>query len=318
MIRKVKVILMFCGIGLVQAQQDPQYTQYMFNTASINPAYIGSKENFSVAGLHRSQWVGLEGAPTTQTIALNTPVGYYKRIGLGFSAINDVIGITRETYFNIDFSYNIPFDEYGKLSFGLKVVGQLLDVDFQRLSIFDVNETNFQRDINNRFSPNVGAGVYYNNDKFYVGLSVPNFLETTFFDETETVGGNVDASSFLKAERMHYYLITGYVFDINRDIRFKPALLTKMVSGSPLQVDVSANFLVYNKFMAGVAYRWSAAVSAVAGFRVSKAIMLGFAYDRETTALGNTRFNDGSYEFILKYQLPERCCANRRLTPRFF
>lgn len=324
MYKKKRIVLsIFIGfiINLAEAQQDPQYTQYMFNTASINPAYLGSKENLNIMMLHRSQWVGFEGAPITKIIALSAPVDYYRKIGLGFSVVNDVIGITKETYFNIDFSYNIPFGEYSKLSFGLKTVGHYLDVDYQSLSPFHLNDVNFQGQINDKFSPNIGAGVYYNTDKFYVGLSVPNLLETTFFDKTVTDGENVSSSSLIE-ERMHFYWIGGYVFDINDYMRFKPTILTKLVVGAPLQLDVSGNFLLYNKFSLGLAYRWGVSLSAMVGFRVSKPFMVGFAYDRETTALGNSQFNDGSFEIILRYHLPERCCGykrgNRRLIPRFF
>lgn len=303
-----------------EAQQDAQYTQYMFNTSSINPAYMGSKENFSIVGLHRSQWVGFEGAPKTQTLSLSSPLGYLKRTGLGFSIINDVIGISKETYLNIDFSYKIPFDE-STLSFGLKVVGHFLDVDFQKLSVFDVNESNFQGSINNEFSPNVGAGVYFNTGNLYLGLSVPNLIQTTVFnkgfEEEDLVG-----SSALRIERTHFYFIGGYVFDLSSYVRFKPTILTKVVLGSPIQMDVSGNFLFYNSVSLGLAYRFNASLSAMTGFRISKPFMVGFAYDIETTALGNVEFNDGSFEVILRYHLPERCCGykrgDRRLTPRFF
>nr|WP_321411298.1 type IX secretion system membrane protein PorP/SprF [uncultured Allomuricauda sp.] len=316
--KNVILVMFFCfAISSVKAQQEAQYTQYMYNTSSINPAYIGSKENLNITALHRSQWVGLEGAPKTQTLAISAPIDYDKRLSLGLSVINDVAGITDETYFNIDFSYNIPFGEYAKLSFGLKAVGHLLNVDFQKLSIFDGNDVNFQENISNEFTPNIGTGVYYNTDKFYVGLSVPNLLETSFFNKTDTNEGNADSLSILR-DRMHFYWITGYVFDLNDYVKFKPAVLTKLVVGAPLQVDISGNFLLYDKLSLGVAYRWSASVSALVGFRVFQPLMVGFAYDRETTALGNTKFNDGSFEVVLRYQLPEKIFGKRRLTPRFF
>lgn len=313
------LVIFFCFVmSWVGAQQEAQYTQYMYNTSSINPAYIGSKENLEITGLYRSQWVGLEGAPKTQTLGISSPIDYYNRLGLGLSVVNDVVGITSETYFNIDFSYNIPFGEYAKLSFGLKAVGHLLNVDFEKLSLLDGNDVNFQGNIHNEFTPNVGTGVYYNTDKFYMGLSVPNLLETTSsFDGTAANGENVGSSSFIR-ERMHFYWITGYVFDVNDYVRFKPAVLTKLVVGAPLQVDVSANFLLYDKLSLGLAYRWSASVSALAGFRITQPFMVGFAYDREITDLGNTEYNDGSFEIILRYQLPEKIFGKRRLTPRFF
>ncbi len=297
------------------AQQDAQYTQYMYNTISVNPAYAGSRGVMSIMGLHRSQWVGLEGAPRTQTLTLNTPIGSNERLGLGLSIVNDEIGPTDETYFGIDFSYTIPTSEEGKLSFGLKGGGHLLNIDFQRLTQFNSNDNLFETNIDNKFSPQVGIGVYYHTNKFYFGLSAPNLLETDHFDEN-TTSSDSDAVSFLAEERINYYFISGYVFDISDDVKFKPAVLGKLVFGAPLQVDLSANFLLYEKLTLGVAYRWSAAVTGQIGFQISDALMIGFAYDRETTELGQSQFNDGSYEVMLRFELFKK--YNRMLTPRFF
>ncbi|GAA4271461.1 type IX secretion system membrane protein PorP/SprF [Aquimarina gracilis] len=297
------------------AQQDAQYTQYMYNTISVNPAYAGSRGVMSIMGLHRSQWVGLDGAPRTQTLTLNTPIGDNERLGLGFSVVNDEIGPTDETYFGIDFSYTIPTSEEGKLSFGLKGGGHLLNIDFQRLTQFNANDNLFEANIDNKFSPQVGIGVYYHTDKFYFGLSAPNLLETDHFDES-TTSSDSDAISFLAEERINYYLITGHVFDLSDDVKFKPAVLGKLVFGAPLQVDLSANFLLYERLTLGAAYRWSAAVTGQIGFQISDAMMIGFAYDRETTELGQSQFNDGSYEVMLRFELFKK--YNRMLTPRFF
>ncbi|MDY8135334.1 type IX secretion system membrane protein PorP/SprF [Aquimarina sp. 2201CG5-10] len=297
------------------AQQDAQYTQYMFNTISVNPAYAGSRGVMSIMGLHRSQWVGLDGAPRTQTLTINTPLGDNNRVGLGLSVVNDEIGPTDETYIGIDFSYTIPVSDEGRLSFGIKGGGHLLNVDLQRLSRFNQNDALFASNIDNKFSPQVGIGVYYHSKKFYLGLSAPNLLETDHFDDS-AISSSSQAISFLAEERINYYGIAGYVFDINDDLKFKPAVLSKLVFGAPLQVDISANFLAYDRLTLGVAYRWSAAVSAMAGFQISDSMMIGFAYDRETTELGNTLFNDGSYEVMLRFELFRK--YNRLLTPRFF
>ncbi|MBQ4822860.1 type IX secretion system membrane protein PorP/SprF [Aquimarina sp. MMG016] len=313
------IILMLFGFGLISnfgyAQQDAQYTQYMYNTISVNPAYAGSRGVLSVAGLHRGQWIGLEGAPRTQTLTLNTPIGGGERLGLGLSIVNDEIGPTDETYINVDFSYTIPVSDEGKLSFGLKAGMHLLNVDLTKLNLFNQNDNLFQFDIDNKFSPNVGIGVYYHTDRFYFGLSTPNLLETDHFDESAT-SSDSRAISFLAEERINYYMIAGHVFDLSDTIKFKPAVLTKLVFGAPLQVDVSANFLFNDRFTLGAAYRWSAAVSALAGFQVSDSLMIGFAYDWETTELGNTQFNRGSYEVMLRFELFRK--YNRMVTPRFF
>lgn len=303
------ILLIFTGIQSISAQQDAQYTQYMYNTIAINPAYAGSRGVFSIGALHRSQWVGLDGAPVTQTLNFHTPVS--NRVGIGLSIVNDEIGngTNQDTYFDAAFSYTIPTSETGKLSFGLKAGGHFLNVDFAKLRNYGA-ESNLPN-IDHKFSPNFGAGVYYHTQQFYAGLSVPNFLQTEHFDNS---GSN--SSSFLAQERMNFYFITGYVFDLNPNLRFKPAALVKAVKGAPLQLDASANFLINNKFSLGAAYRWDAAVSLLAGFQISDQFMLGLAYDRETTDLGATRFNDGSFEVFLRYEFLTR--YKKVLTPRFF
>ncbi len=287
------------------AQQDAQYTQYMYNTVSVNPGYAGSRGHLSIAALHRSQWIGLDGAPTTQTFNIHSPVGY-RGVGLGLSVVNDKIGPTSETNFDIDFSYTLYTSTEGRLSFGLKASGHLLDVRFSELNQF-APDISLQTDIDNRFSPNFGAGVYYHNEHFYAGLSVPRFLQTSHFD------GSLLATA---KERMNFYFITGYVWDLSPLVKFKPTLLTKMVQGAPLQVDVSANFMLNDKFIVGAAYRWDAAVSGMVGFNISEGFLIGMAYDREVTELGSAAFNDGSFEVILRYDFIKT--KGQMKSPRFF
>ncbi len=295
---------MFSGMFLM-AQQDAQYTQYMYNTMSVNPGYAGSRGHLSISALHRSQWVGLDGAPTTQTFNVHSPIGY-RGVGLGLSVVNDKIGPTSETNFDIDFSYTIWTSSEGRLSFGLKAGANLLDVRFSELNQY-TSDPNLATDIDNRFSPNFGAGVYYHDNHFYVGLSVPRFLETSHFDES---------SLSTAKEQMNIYLITGYVWELNKFLKFKPTLLTKVVQGAPLQVDVSANFLMNDKFVLGAAYRWDAALSAMAGFYINEGFFAGIAYDREVTELGNAAFNNGSFEVILRYDFIST--KGNLKSPRFF
>lgn len=306
--------LLFIGVlstGLF-AQQDAQYTQYMYNTLSVNPAYAGSRGQLSFAGLYRSQWVGLDGAPETFTLNLHSPIRN-SRLGYGISIVNDNIGdgVVQETYLDAVVSYTIDVSMDAKLSFGLKAGGNMLSLDFNGLRNFDQEVVN-QNNIDNKFTPNFGLGVYYHTDKFYAGISAPNVLESEYFDNNDSGEG----VNFLSAERMNIYLITGYVFDIGPDLQFKPALLTKAVSGAPLQVDLSASFLFAEKFSFGAAYRWDAAVSGLVGFQVTDQIMLGLAYDREVTELGGTQFNDGSFEVFLRLELLKS--FQRTISPRFF
>ena len=303
------LLFFFLSINAI-AQQDSQYTQYMYNTVAINPAYAGTRGFLSIVGLHRSQWVGLDGAPRTQTLAIHSPIGK-GRVGLGGSVVNDQIGPSQETNFNVDFSYTIPTSYNGKLSFGLKGGLRLFDVDFNRLTVFEEDNL-FQNNVNDQLSPVVGLGAYFHTNKFYIGLSIPNLLETKHFDAIDQ--DSIAQSSFLAIERIHYYLISGYTFNLTDTVKFKPAVLSKLVFGAPLQVDVSANFLFFDKFTAGLAYRWSAAISGLIAYQVSDGLMIGFAYDRDTTALQST--NDGSFELTLRFELFKK--HSRLVTPRFF
>ena len=300
------------------AQQDAQYTQYMYNTSSINPAYAGSRDMVSFSGLHREQWVNVSGAPVTQTANFDTSLGRQNKVGLGLSLVNDRIFPTTETNFTIDFSYTLKFDNDRKLSFGTKLGGSLLNADISNLSRDEMNDATLENNVDNKFNPNFGFGLYFYTNKFYVGLSVPSILETTYFDNDSTSSGS--SSNLVSEEKMNYYLITGHTFDLTSNIKFKPALLTKLVIGAPLQVDVSANFLFNEKLTLGAAYRWSAAVSGIVGFQVFRSLMIGVAFDYETTELSNTQFNNGSFEFMLRYDLINKQSknSNRMITPRFF
>lgn len=284
----------------------------MYNPLSINPAYAGSRDVLSIVGLYRTQWVGLEGAPDTGTFSLHTPIG--EKIGLGLNIVHDQIFITNETYIDFAFSYTIDVSEKAQLAFGIKAGAHLLDINSNRAITgpFDPIGEDPVADINvdNKFSPQLGAGVYYYTNKFYLGLSAPNVLETEHFDESD----NSNNSFSTAKERINFYLLSGYVFDLNENLKFKPALLAKAVSGSPLQVDISANFLINDKFTIGGAYRWSAAFSGMLGFQASEQIFIGFGYDQETTELA--QYNSGSYEIILRFELFKK--EDRLLSPRFF
>lgn len=303
----LRILIVLCLAPSVHAQQDAQYTQYMYNTVSVNPGYAGSRGHLSIAALYRNQWLGLDGAPETQTLNVHTPLGY-RGVGLGLSVVNDKIGPTSETYFDVDFSYTIQTSFDGKLSFGLKASAHMLDIRYSELDEFEIDpQLQAQQDIRNKFSPNIGAGVYYHTDRFYAGASVPRLLETTHFDQ---------ASVSTAKERINWYMITGYVWDINPFLKFKPTVLGKMVQGAPLQVDLSANFMLNEKFVGGIAYRWDAAFSGLVGFRLSDEIFLGLAYDREITDLGAATFNDGSFEVIFRYDFIKN--LGNLKSPRFF
>ncbi|SEO01936.1 type IX secretion system membrane protein, PorP/SprF family [Flavobacterium sp. CF108] len=297
-------VIMFVTIS-GYAQQDSQYTQYMYNAINVNPAYAGSRGVLSIFGLYRTQWVGLDGAPETASFSANSPINN-SNLGVGLSLVNDKIGPTNETTISADISYTLQTSPDFKLSFGIKGSANLFNLDISKLNPETQGDPQFQ-DLDNKFSPNVGAGVYWHSDKAYIGLSVPNFIETKKFDDNDYA---------IYKSKINYYLMGGYVFDLDKlqYIKFKPATLIKLVEGAPLQVDVSANFMFFEKFVAGLSYRWSASVSGIVGFQITDGLYLGYGYDRETTKLNN--YNSGSHEIYLRYEFFKN--TSKMVTPRFF
>ena len=296
--------MMLVGM-LSYSQQDAQYTQYMYNTINVNPAYAGSRGVMSIFGLHRTQWVGLDGAPVTNAFSVNSPIEN-TNLGVGLSFVNDRIGPTVENTISTDVSYTIPVSETYKLSFGIKGTANLFSFDRDKLNIPSQSQADpLLQSLSNNFSPNVGAGAYFHSDKSYLGLSVPNFFQTKRYNDNDYA---------VYKERMNAYLIGGYVFDLSPNLKFKPAFLGKMVQGAPLQLDVSGNFLINDKFVLGAAWRWSAAASLMAGFQVSDGLYIGYGYDLETTKLAH--YNSGSHEIFLRYELFKR--QDRIVSPRFF
>ncbi|MGQ7947507.1 PorP/SprF family type IX secretion system membrane protein [Flavobacterium sp. WC2509] len=296
------LVIMFTAIASF-AQQDAQFTQYMYNTININPAYAGSRGALSFFALHRTQWVGLDGAPITNTISVNTPFNN-SNLGLGLSIINDEIGPSTSNSISADISYTLQMSESLKLSFGIKGTANLLNIDVNKLNPGDQTDPEFQN-FGNDFSPNIGAGIYLHSDKAYLGFSVPNFIETDAYNDNDIA---------IYKEKINYYLIGGYVFDLSPSIKFKPAFMAKLVEGSPLQVDLSANFMLIDKVTVGLAYRWSAAMSAMVGLQISDAFYLGYSYDFDTTALDN--YNSGTHEIFLRYEIFKK--NSKMVTPRFF
>ncbi|MFD2914356.1 PorP/SprF family type IX secretion system membrane protein [Psychroserpens luteus] len=285
------------------AQQLPQFTQYMYNTISINPAYAGSRETLSVVGLHRSQWVGLEGGPQTQTLSIHTPMRN-ERVGLGFSFINDKLGYQNFSYLYGDFSYTIPTGEKSKLAFGVKAgfTSYSLDADFQLSQSNDPVIFGFE----DRWKPNIGTGVYWHSQKWYLGLSAPRILNTDYTGD----------EAFQSLERISYYFTGGYVFELSENTKFKPAALLKATNGAPLSFDLTANFLFFEKFWAGASYRINeraSALGAIADFQISKQLRLGYAYEYPLSDL--RAYTSGTHEILLMFEIFK---SKRIKSPRYF
>lgn len=283
------------------AQQDPQYTQYMYNTMSVNPGYAGQRDVLSISGLHRSQWVGIDGAPRTQSLILHTPLKNEK-IGLGLSVVRDGLGPATETYADANFSYSIPVSFNAELSFGIKGGFHLLETDWSE-GIFQNPDAVFQENLS-LFSPVIGAGLYLHSETWYVGFAVPNFITTKHYD---------DFQESVASERMHYYLIAGLVLQASDNLKIKPATLVKAVPGAPIIADISLNALFSEKLTLGVAYRWDDSFSGLAGFQVSDGLFIGYAYDLTSTELNN--YNSGTHEIMMRFELQQ---LGKILSPRFF
>ncbi|WP_394774511.1 type IX secretion system membrane protein PorP/SprF [Flavobacterium sp.] len=290
----------FCA----SAQQDPEYTQYMYNTMSVNPAYAGSTGTLEATLLHRSQWVGIDGAPETQSFSIHSPL-VNEMIGLGLSVVNDKIGPSNELYVDGNFSYSIPLGYEKRLAFGLKAGMRMLNVDWSKGRFYNNNDVLLNQNIDNQMKLAVGAGIYYYTDKWYLGFSIPSFLQNDYYD---------DVQESIDYDRLHYYLMGGYVFDLNPNLKFKPAFLVKAVSGAPLTADISANFMIAEKFVIGGSYRTDDSVSILAGFQISRSFYIGYAFDYTVSDLN--KYNDGTHEIILRYQFTQK--ESKIKSPRFF
>lgn len=303
----VVFILFNCWIGV--AQQLPQFTQYMYNTISINPAYAGSRETLSIVGLHRSQWLGLEGGPTTQTLSIHTPLKN-DRVGLGISFINDELGYENFTYLYGDFSYTIPVGTESKFAFGIKAGFTQYWLDQSILDDPFVSVDPFFNDISNRWTPNIGLGAYLHSNKWYLGLSAPRILNN---DYNVSRDGN---TSYVALERVSYYFTGGYVYNIGETTKFKPAFLVKATNGAPLSFDITANFLFNETFWIGGSYRINesaAALGGIADFQVSKQLRIGYAYEYPISDL--RAYTSGTHEIFLMFEIFN---SKRIKSPRFF
>lgn len=290
----------------VSAQQDPHYTQYMYNLSVINPAYAGSKESLSGGLLYRKQWVNIEDAPTTGTFFAHSPVG--KNVGLGLSAISDKIGPVEENNVYGDFSYTLNLGGESRLAFGLKA-----GATFHKVALFsqigqsnvpDLNDPAFSSDTNSTFF-NLGTGLFYYTNKYYIGLSIPNMLKSKHLDFNGRQFGS---------ETSHYFLTGGYVFDLNDNVKFKPFAMVKSAFNAPTSLDISTNFLFNDKFEIGATYRLEDSFGAMVNYAITPSLKLGYAYDHIVSDLKVA--TPSSHEFILLFDLnfPKKVSQS----PRYF
>lgn len=290
------------------AQQNPMYTQYMYNMSLINPAYaIDDLGLLKIGGIYRNQWAGIEGAPETASFFAHT--GLSERVEAGISIVHDEIGeVVKENNIFADVAYVLPVSENTKLSFGVKAGVTFFDADLSALDAINDNDPALQN-ISEVF-PNFGVGTYLFGENYYVGLSAPNIFTAKHIE-------NESGLAQLGEENIHYFLTGGYVFDLNENVKLKPAFMMRAVQGAPLSVDLTANVLLYNRFEAGLSYRVGSAVMGLVNFRVTPELRIGYAYDYITSNLGE--FNDGTHEIMVLFDLDLLGLSKGyNKSPRFF
>lgn len=299
------IIMSWGTYSKVEAQQDAQFSQYMFNTMAINPAYAGSAELLNASILFRAQWVGFEGAPTTQTLTANTALKN-KSLAIGGSLYNDVIGPEQRFGFTGDFAYRILFPK-SKLSFGLSAGFEIFQGKFTSLDLIDNNDLAFVNDVTGKFLPNVGFGIFYYSKKYYIGLSAPKLIENTIYEA-------VDGTPTNGKQMISYYFTAGYVFPINRDVKFKPAILFKFTKNAPAQLDLNLNFLFVERFWIGVMYRHNAAWGILLQYQINDQLRFGYSLDISTHEI--QLYSSGTHEIMLSYDFGYNRTKIR--SPRYF
>ena len=302
--KKLSIIAVLLLAFQMHGQQDPQYTQYMYNMNIINPAYAGSRENLSFGLLYRTQWTGINGAPETGTFFGHAPIG--NNLGLGLSVIADQIGPVKETNVYADISYTLKLGGGHNLAFGVKAGATFHDINLSssNVDVIDPSDPFFGIGISET-TPNFGAGLFYYTDKYYLSLSVPNLLSSVHLD---TNGFKVGS------ETQHYFLTGGYVFDLSPNTELKPSFMVKSALDAPTSFDVNVNARFNKKFEIGVSYRLDDSFSGLINFALTESVRIGYAYDAVTSDI--KAYAPASHEIMLLFDLnfPKRVSRS----PRYF
>ncbi len=281
------IVLLILMTNALFAQQDPSFTLYQYNMNVINPAYAGINESAEVNLNFRSQWINLEGSPETQSLSIGIPVN--DKIGVGLSIVNDNVFVLNETDVYIDFSYRVQLSDNTNLYMGLKAGGSFINIDLNSLGI--INDPVFSENVNN-FNPNVGIGFLLKGDKFYLNLSAPSLLKSKRYEKDGVVVTGA-------TDKLHTYIGAGYTLSLNDNIDFKPSMMSRFVTGSPLSLDLTATFDIYSKVELGVSYRIDESVSGIGLFKLSDWFNVGYAYETTTTDVKN--YSDGTHEILLRF-----------------
>lgn len=303
-LNKIAAILAVATHGVLFGQQDIQFTQYMDNTLAVNPAYAGSGGVLNATLIHREQWVGMAGRPTSTTLGIHTPLSY-KSLGMGFSVVHDEIGPIQQTSFFVDLSYSLRFkNSKGKLAFGVKGGMNILSSRTAELTTTDNQDPNLITNIRNQINPNFGGGIYYHTPKFFVGVSSPRILEQ-----------GIGTSATAKQQR-HYFFNAGAVFNLtsNEMWKIRPTTQLKMTPGAPLAVDLSAAVIYKQSIWLGATHRFGDSFGAFFQYQFTPQFKAGLAYDQTVSALSG--YNRGTYEVLLSYDFVFKKEGLR--SPRYF
>ncbi len=295
----IVAVLLLVSVATMYAQKEPQYTQYMYNIGSFNPAYVGTVETPEINAAYRAQWIDIEGAPRTIRLGLNLPMRNEKN-GLGFNIVNDQIGPLTQTFVDVAYSFQVSVTDETKFSFGIDAGGSFLNLDFSKGTFENPGEPILDRETVSKFYPTIGAGLFMYGDQWYMGASAPNFLTDGVYNE--------DVATIVE-DKMQFNFIGGYVFNLSDGLKFKPAFLINSLKGAPVNINLSTNFLIKDVFTAGVSYRVDNAFSGIAGFQVSNGMFIGYSYDYNTNLLGE--YNNGSHEVIFKFYLGKGKSTNK-------
>jgi type IX secretion system PorP/SprF family membrane protein len=307
--KRIVLLVFLCeAASALFAQQDPQFSHYMYNMVTVNPSMVGNRGVMNMSLLHRSQWIGLEGAPESQSFSFGAPLRNNK-MGLGVSIINDRIGPINQTFLYVDYSYSVRLTSSVKLSFGIKAGANWLQQRLANVNTIQSGDPSFVNSVNdNVIEPNLGSGLSIHSSAWYLGISSPRLIETDF----RLSSANNDTAS-IKGLR-HYFLVAGYVFKINPLLKIKPALQLKMTANAPFSGDFTTEVIYNDKVSFGAGYRVNDSFYGLVSYRFNSLLMAGLAYDYTTSKI--RQVNDGTVEVILSYDFGSS--SNKVRSPRYF
>lgn len=307
MLRITLIILLISTATSVWAQQDVQYTQFMFNKLYFNPAYAGSKEAFCISAIYRKQWINIPGSPRNMTVNMHAPF-WKQRMGLGLSITNDNIGLTDRWNFSLSYAYRIKLKNESYFNIGLRGSINYMTIRWDQAQTTQSFDQSVPGAVSSKVLPNFGAGVFYQARNWYVGLSMPRLFRNR-------IDFNNNSNSTLEPElEQHYFMMGGAEFALSKNVKINPNLMFKYVPDTPFDADINLSFIFFDKILFGVTYRLGDSVDAILQWRIVPQFTISVAYDFTLTQLQT--YNAGSVEVMLEYCFLSK---NKRLhNPRFF